>query len=339
MQKSLDVKLARLRQDPAADVFILADAKDADMGFGLSAPGPAPPGSKWAHRSLAEYRELMRQVVQAGDIDLMLMSASSSEILTIEERIFDRSHVTPAVRANDTSDIWLGTSARYHQHPSVPFRSATIDHIQCGRLACGVADRLSGANLGLYSLTLNHDVERDTATLQAYREFRLEAEARNFRHFLEVFAPNAPQPLPGDDVGRFVNDSLARLLAGVTRAARPIFLKIPYFGPAAMEALCHYDSTLVVGILGGSAGTVRDAFQLLHDARRYGARAALFGRKINVAEDQISFVRCLRGVADGALDPVEATRAYHGELARQGFAPSRSLEADLELTDPVLRGS
>ena len=38
--KSLDAKLAALKADPSARVFILADAKDADMAFGVRAPGP-----------------------------------------------------------------------------------------------------------------------------------------------------------------------------------------------------------------------------------------------------------------------------------------------------------
>ena len=37
----------------------------------------------------------------------MLMSVSTSEQLTVRERLFDSSPVTPAVRANDTTDIHL----------------------------------------------------------------------------------------------------------------------------------------------------------------------------------------------------------------------------------------
>ena len=54
--------------------------------------------------------------------------------------------------------------------------------------------------------------------------------------------------------------------AKLLSTAMVVFLKIPSYGPAAMEALARYDSTIVVGILGGSAGTTLDAFQLLHDA-------------------------------------------------------------------------
>jgi hypothetical protein len=85
-------------------------------------------------------------------------------------------------------------------------------------------------------------------------------------------------------MGEFINDKILRSLAGVTEAGRPVFLKIVYHGPRAMEELAQYDPNLVVGILGGSAGTTYDAFKLIHDAQKYGARVALFGRKINNAE-------------------------------------------------------
>ncbi len=58
-----------------------------------------------------------------------------------------------------------------------------------------------------------------------------------------------------------------------------------------MEELVAYDPHLVVGILGGSAGTTYDAFKMLAEAKKYGARAALYGRKINSAECQLAFVR------------------------------------------------
>jgi len=40
MSKSLDSKLAEVRSNPASRAFVLADAKDADMAFGVRAPGP-----------------------------------------------------------------------------------------------------------------------------------------------------------------------------------------------------------------------------------------------------------------------------------------------------------
>ena len=66
-----------------------------------------------------------------------------------------------------------------------------------------------------------------------------------------------------------------------------------------MEELVQLDPHLVVGILGGGAGTTYDAFKLLAEAQKYGARAALYGRKINNAEHQLSFIAFLRLIADG----------------------------------------
>ena len=93
-----------------------------------------------------------------------------------------------------------------------------------------------------------------------------------------------------------------------------------------------YDSSLVVGILGGSAGTTFDAFQMLWEAKKHGARAALFGRKINNAEHQLSFVKHLRALADGELEPPDAVRSYHSELAKLKITPHRSLADDLRPT-------
>ena len=317
MEKTLDRKLARILADSSCRDFIVADAKDADMAFGLSAPGLSPEhhAGEARFRTLAEYRQLIRDVVQQGLVDIALMSASSNEVLTLQERLFDNSPVTPAIRANDTTDIWLAAgSGRYTQQPSVPFRTATIDHAMCGKSECEPHERWWGADLGLYSITLNNDVELDHKSLSEYKAFRLEAEQKGFRHFLEVFAPNACGKVCPKDVPRFINDSIARTLAGVTRRGRPVFLKIPYAGPAAMEALATYDPQLVVGVLGGSAGTTYDAFHMLWEAKKYGARAALYGRKINSSEHQLTFVRYLRAIADDQVLPEEAVRAYHGDL-------------------------
>ena len=169
---------------------------------------------------------------------------------------------------------------------------------------------------------LNNDATCDRESLQGYQEFRFEAERKNFRHFLEVFAPNAPVN-EISDVPRYVNDCIARCLAGVTSNSRPIFLKMPYFGPAAMEQLVQYDSKLIPGILGGSAGTTHDAFRMLWEARKYGARAALFGRKINYAEDQLLFVKMLRALADGE---VSMSTAYNGRIFNAAVGEGQPFE-------------
>jgi hypothetical protein len=338
MQKSLDQKLARIAADPSCRDFILADAKDPEMALGIAAPGVErdPKTGEPRYRTLQEFQDLAREIVRQGLVDIMLMTVSTSELLTIRERLFDDSPVTPAIRANDTTDIWLaGGTGGYSKQPALPFRTALLEHAMFGHVDAAPGEKIVGVDLGLYSVTLNNDAVRDRETLNAYREFRVEAERKHFRHFLEVFAPNAcAEPLPAD-IPRYVNDSIARLLAGVATAGRPLFLKIPYFGPAAMEQLVAYDSSVVVGILGGSAGTTFDAFHMLWDAKRHGARAALFGRKINNAEHQLAFVQHLRALADDQMKPEEAVRSYHGELAKLKIAPHRSLAEDLQ---PLGRG-
>ncbi len=113
-----------------------------------------------------------------------------------------------------------------------------------------------------------------------------------------------------------------------------------YHGPKAMEELVRFDPSLVVGILGGSAGTTRDAFQLLHDAQKYGARVALFGRKINYAENQLAFVHFLRLIVEGQVGPIDAVKAYHAVLGRLGLRPNRSHRGRSQADRPVdeLRG-
>ena len=339
MRKSLDLKLAAIHADPfGAKDFIIADAKDADMAFGVGAPGQSPEmhAGEVRFRTLAEYREQIARIVDQGIVDIMLMSTSTADRLVLQERRFDDSPVTPAIRANDTSDVFVVRGGGYPSEPSRPFRTASLDHAQCGHLDCTAKERRRGVDLGLYSITLNNRLEEDLTTLEAYGRFRAEAERKGFRHFLEVFDPNAPQDLPSDMVPRFINDHIARTLAGVAQAGRPVFLKVVYHGPRAMEELVAYDPHLIVGILGGSAGTTYDAFKLIHEARKYGARVALFGRKINNAECQLAFIQFLRLIVDGVIPPEEAVRAYHGVLAKLKLRPRRSLEDDLRLETSVM---
>src|SRR5437588_3128917 len=101
VEKSLDRKLRNIHADPrGCKDFILADAKDADMALAIGAPGRSPEahGGELRYRSLAEFREQIEQIVEQGLVDVMLMSASTSEVLTIHKRLFEHSPVTPAVR-------------------------------------------------------------------------------------------------------------------------------------------------------------------------------------------------------------------------------------------------
>src|SRR5436189_3692688 len=169
--KSLDTKLAEVKGNPSSRAFIIADAKDADMAFGVRAPGPRSYLStrgerpakfspevwsreEYGYRNLPEFLDIIREVTKQGLVDIMLMSAYVTEQLAIKEGLFRNSKVTPAARANDATDVWAIRHGCYVREAAQPFRSASIDHIQCCQL-----DRersggdFPGANLGLYSVT------------------------------------------------------------------------------------------------------------------------------------------------------------------------------------------
>ena len=276
MLKSLDEKLADIRADPSGSkAFIIADAKDADMAFGVTAPGPRHEAqgndyqSDW--RTLGEFRAQIRDIVRQGIVD---------------------------IRANDTSDIWAVRGGKYPRQASRSFRTATLDHIMYGCIDPKPSQKVIGADLGLYSITFTNNLDEEHQALREFQDFRIEAERKGFRYFLEVFNPNVEPGISEADVPAFVNDHIVRSLAGVTRRGRPIFLKIAYNGPKALSELVSYDPQLIIGILGGSAGTTYDAFKLISDAQKYGARVALFGRKINLSEHPLTFIEMLRRITD-----------------------------------------
>ena len=318
--RSLDAKLERiLTGHYGPQDFIIADAKDGDMAFGCATPGVGPDGRM---RGLDHYRADMERVTASGLVDIMLMSLSSAEVLQ-DRALFDGSPVTPAVRLNDTTDIWQARGGCYPRLPARMFRTARLDR------AREVAD------LGLFSVTFHNDLDHDMAMLNAYSAFRDEAEAAGMRHFLEVFNPQAPVTVDGD-FATYNNDMIVRCLAGVSRRDRPLFLKAAYNGPGPTEEIAGYDSSIVFGILGGGAGTTRDCLELLAQAERYGARVALFGRKIYRSEDSLCMLRAMRRVIEERISSSEGVKAYHADLAAAGIAPFRSLEDDLTLTEEVL---
>ena len=328
IEKTLDQKLERVRTGAyrPAD-FIIADAKDGDMGGGAASPGPVrdaagEPGDRML--TAVDYRNGMAEMVAEGPIDIMLTSLSAADALR-RSGVFDGSHVTPAIRMNEGTEIWGFRGAKYREAAGVPIRTARVDR---ARALC---------DLGLYAVTFYNDPTLDVATLERYAEFRDEAQAHGLRHFLEVFNPAFEIDTGDAPLGLFINDSIARCLAGVATSERPLFLKVQFNGARAMEELAAYDpGNLIVGILGGGAGTTRDTFELVAQAERHGARVALFGRKIHHTEDPPAVVRFMRRVVEGELRPSEAVRAYHDHLSGAGITAWRTLDADSEVTDAIL---
>ena len=337
--KRLDEKLARIRAGQyRRQDFIIADAKDPDMGPSLTWSGPKrePDGSFTRYRTREEFLDQIRAIVRQDIVDIMLMSASNMERLS-DEGLFKDSPVKPAIRANDTSDIWRMRGATYHERPSRPFRSASIPRTMYGTATPMPGAAITGTDLGLYSITFNHDLDADMASLEAFADFRAEAADCGFKYFLEVFNPNVDTGIDPEVLPHYINDNILRCIAGVHQADRPQFLKIVYNGPKALEELTSFDPSVIVGVLGGGAGTTRDCFELLHQGEKYGARVALFGRKINLAEAPLAIIAMMRQVVDGNLSPQEAVRAYHGELQKQRIKPLRPLEDDMAITEAVLQ--
>lgn len=328
--KILDGKLARIRAGEyrPAD-FIIADAKDGDMAFGVAVAGPErdadgkPTGRM---KPMKAYRDDMAKVIRSGLVDIMLTSLSSAEHLA-ESDAYAGSDVTQAIRLNDGSDIWLARGANYRHLPTAPWRTARLDRVK------------PLADLGLYAISFYNDLDADRRTLDAYARFRDEASAAGVRHFLEVFNPQFPIATPGAEFAAFNNDSIARCLAGVSRRDGPVFLKAVYNGPRATEELASYDpGNLIVGILGGAASTTRDTLELVKQAEKYGARVALFGRRIYFSEDSALILAAMRRVVGEGMSSLEGVKAYHDDLAKAGVRPFKPLAEDSELTETVLEG-
>ena len=326
--KRYDEKIDRIRRGAyRTGDLIIADAKDADLSGGVQATGPLrdETGARIGWRSRPQFLESITRIVADDVVDIMLLSASNLQHLETVGA-FAGSAVQPAFRANDTSDVWGGIRhGAYLASPSRPYRSADL-----------AAFDDAGA-LALYSLTFNNSLADDLRSLEAFAAFRAEARMRGQRYFLEVFNPNVDCGIAAADVPAYVNDCVLRTLAGLTREERPEFLKIAFNGAAALEELTRYDPGLVIGLLGGGAGTTRDAFELLAQGERAGARIVLFGRKINLAEDEVLMIRFLRKVGDRELTPIEAVKGYHAALRDVGKAPDRPLDDDLVLSSETLR--
>ncbi len=124
----LNGKLSRIRDGSyrPAD-FIIADAKDADMGGGIGALGKITDGDgRQRPATAADYLAAMARMMESGLVDIMLTSQNSAEALDAG-KIFASSDVTPAIRLNDATDIWGFRGATYRGSAAIPFRTARLD--------------------------------------------------------------------------------------------------------------------------------------------------------------------------------------------------------------------
>ena len=218
MTKTLDTKLAAIHADPSgAPDFILADAKDADMAFGLAATGVDPATGR--PRSLAEFRDQIREVVRQGLVDVMLMSASTNDLLT-GEGLFADSAVTPAVRANDSTDIHVLTGAPYPQQPSRPLRTPRIDEIMRGGTEPGAlldhAGRATPSGTAPRSRRTGTSGPRPNKPASATSS---RSSRRTCRRRSRTSAVSSTTSSPGR-------------WPACPRSGRPVFLKLPYLRAA-----------------------------------------------------------------------------------------------------------
>lgn len=336
----LDQKLENIRAGRyKRSDFIIADAKDSDMGSGVTGTGflRNPDGTQGRRRRRAEFLDAIEEVIRQDVVDIMLLSVSNLDLLH-GRAAFRDSVVKPAIRANEATDCWGAVRhGQYAHHASRPFRTAHLPQVMWGTETPQPGVPVAGTDLGLYSVTFNNDLDADMRSLDAFADFRRDCAANGFKYFYEVFVPNVALDLSREHIGEYMNDCILRSLAGVSKADRPEFLKMAYNGPKALEELARFDETLVVGILGGGAGTTRDTFELVAQTERYGGRVALFGRKINLAESPLALIALMRQVADGTVAPEEAVRAYHGELQKAKLVPTRTLDDDRVITEQTLK--
>ena len=96
--------LARIRSGGYRPTdFIIADAKDGDIGGGAGAPGPEPDdevGPTGRMKPVAAYRAAMKKMIASDLVDIMPTSLSSAEALAIR-------CIEPTSRAKKSSVIPL----------------------------------------------------------------------------------------------------------------------------------------------------------------------------------------------------------------------------------------
>lgn len=293
---------------------ILVFAGDALAAGGLRGLGRTQENGKWRPRRQAEFLQLCRDLTTDGYIDGCLMTPSDAETLAVEERLFNSTPVTPMVRLNAETSIWSPRHGEYRRHLAQPFTTVQVDaHAPEAAYCTTLGDALEcHVRIGLYSITLNNDVDADRRTLMTYLEFAREVgDHPQFDHFLEVFLPNVQ--LPGLDYekrGQYVADSIVRTMSYLKKHQRPRFIKTEYTGASTWKELCDFDPGLIIGALGGPRVNTRKTLELAHNIVSNGGRALLFGRTIFEDDNPRALCKALRAVVDRQSTPDEAYTMY-----------------------------
>jgi hypothetical protein len=293
---------------------ILVFAGDALAAGGLRGLGKVRDGGKSRPRKQLEFLQLCRDLTTDGYIDGCLMTPADAETLAVEERFFNRTPITPMVRLNAETSIWSPRHGEYRRTPAQPFTTVQVDsHAPEAAYCTTLGDALEcHVRIGLYSITLNNDVDNDRRTLMTYLEFAREVGNHpQFDHFLEVFLPNVN--LPGLDYekrGQYVADSIVRTMSYLKKHQRPRFIKTEYTGESTWKELCDFDPGLIIGALGGPRVSTRKTLELAANVVAGGGRALLFGRTIFDDDNPRAICKALRAVVDRTMSVDEAYAMY-----------------------------
>jgi hypothetical protein len=304
---------AGLHQSP-----ILVFAGDALAAGGLRGLGRVVENGRARPRRHPEFLQLCRDLTSDGFIDGCLMTPADAETLAVEENLFASTPVTPMVRLNAETSIWSPRHGQYRNQPAQPFTTVLVNPEAPEAAYCNLTgDSLEcRVRIGLYSITLNNDVEADRRTLLTYLDFaRAVGEHPQFDHFLEVFLPNTN--LPGMDTekrGQYVADSIVRTMSYLKKHERPRFIKTEYTSAATWKELCEFDPNLIIGALGGPRISSRKTLELARNVVENGGRATLFGRTIFEDDNPRAMCRALRAVLDRSLSVDDAFSAYQKGL-------------------------
>ena len=293
-----------------------------------------PDGSWTRYRTRAEFLDQIRAIVRAGLLDIMLMSASNTELL-IHEGLFKNSPVTPAIRANDTSDIWRMRGAALHDllrarsaRPRSPGRCTAPRHPVPAAPAPISASTRSPSTTTSTPICLRSKPSPISAPTLPRSASAISSGVQPERRF--------PASLP-DVLPAYVNDAIPALPRLRHRADRPQFLKIVYNGPKALEELTSFDPAGDRGVLGGGGRHHPRLPASCFAGRTLRRTRRLVGREISLAETPLAIVATRRAPVAGAGRRRRPCKAYHGELQKQRIKPQRPLEDDMAITEAVLQ--
>jgi hypothetical protein len=304
-------KLADRNALEKSPIFVFA--ADHPSGMGIHGLGKADREGR--HRTHPEFLQLIREVVNDGYIDAIILAPADAELLAREEQLFKEAPVTPVVRMNAETGIWSPRYGSYQEYPSSPFQTILVDEARYCEALMGTIEHCN-VTTGLYSITLNNDVNADERTLSAYMRFAREVgKVEDFHHILEVFPPNRPiREMDSEQTGGYIADSIVRIMSHLVRSQRPLLIKTAYLHKKIWQELTSFNPELNIGALGGSFKDTITTLQLAHDVVHNGGRAVLFGRSIFLEKDPVEFCRVMRKVVDKEVSPEQALDEYRSAV-------------------------